>query len=35
MIEQRHVAESQLRGGERDDSHDLVRARRQGWRAGE
>jgi hypothetical protein len=29
------VAKSQLRGGEGDDSHDLVRARRQGWHAGE
>jgi hypothetical protein len=28
MVEQRHVAESQLRGGEGDDSHDRVRARR-------
>jgi hypothetical protein len=35
MVEQRDVAESQLRGSEGNDSHDRVRARRQGWRAGE
>jgi hypothetical protein len=35
MVEQRDVAEGQLRGGERNDSHDLVRARCQCWRAGE
>jgi hypothetical protein len=35
VVEQRDVAEGQLRGGEGDDSHGLVRARRLGWRPGE